>query len=112
MAAVVGQDPLLRSEHGGHAGGGVAEGRTLVTTPPSSGVLRGTTQGALFRAAGQAGWDTRVELFPAERLWRADGVWVASSVRLITQVHTIDGKAVKVDPDLHEALSKLYESQY
>jgi 4-amino-4-deoxychorismate lyase len=90
----------------------LAEGRTLVTTPPSSGVLRGTTQGALFRAAGQAGWDTRVELFPAERLWRADGVWVASSVRLITQVHTIDGKAVKVDPDLHEALSKLYESQY
>jgi 4-amino-4-deoxychorismate lyase len=90
----------------------LAEGRTLLTTPPSSGVLRGTTQGALFRAAGQAGWETRVEPFQAERLWHADGVWVASSVRLVTQVHTIDGGAVKVDPDLHDELVKLYESQY
>lgn len=90
----------------------LADGRTLRTTPPSSGVLRGTTQGALFRAAGQAGWETRVERFPVERLWRADGVWLASSVRLITQVHTIDGRAVKVDPDLHDELVKLYESQY
>lgn len=90
----------------------LAEGRTLLTTPPASGVLRGTTQGALFRAAEQAGWQTRVEAFQAERMWHADGVWVASSVRLITQVHTIDGSAVKADPDLHHELTKLYESQY
>jgi 4-amino-4-deoxychorismate lyase len=90
----------------------IAEGRTLRTTPPSSGVLRGTTQGALFRAAERAGWETRVERFQAERLWHADGVWVVSSVRLVTQVHTIDGSAVTAEPDLHDELTKLYESQY
>lgn len=90
----------------------IAEGRTLRTTPPSSGVLRGTTQGALFRAAGRAGWETRVERFSAERMWHADGVWVVSSIRMITQVHTIDGTAIATDPDLHDELTKLYESQY
>jgi 4-amino-4-deoxychorismate lyase len=90
----------------------LAQGRTLVTTPPSSGILPGTTQGALFRAAEQAGWDTVVEPFQADELLRADGVWLASSVRLITQVHTIDGTGIKADPDLHDELTKLYESLY
>lgn len=90
----------------------IAEGRTLRTPPPSSGILRGTTQGALFRAAERAGWEARVESFPAERMWHADGVWVVSSVRMITQVHTIDGTAITADPALHDELTKLYESQY
>jgi 4-amino-4-deoxychorismate lyase len=90
----------------------LAQGHTLITTPPSSGILPGTTQGALFRAAEQAGWETRVEPFRTERLFRADGVWLASSVRLITQVHTIDGVAIRADADLHHELVKLYEGQY
>jgi 4-amino-4-deoxychorismate lyase len=90
----------------------LAQGRTLITTPPSAGILRGTTQGALFRAAEQAGWETKVETFPVERLWTAEGVWLASSVRLITQVRSIDGIPVTTDPELHAELLKHYESQY
>src|SRR5699024_10099496 len=46
----------------------LAQGRMLRTTPPSTGILKGTTQGALFRAAERAGWQTRVESFPAREL--------------------------------------------
>ncbi|SDJ84864.1 4-amino-4-deoxychorismate lyase [Actinopolyspora mzabensis] len=90
----------------------LAEGGRLATPPPSSGILRGTTQGALFRAAEEAGWSTAVEPITAERLWRADGVWLASSIRKITQVHTVDGTPVATDPGLNERICKLYESQY
>ncbi|GAA4610794.1 aminodeoxychorismate lyase [Saccharopolyspora hordei] len=90
----------------------IAQGKTLLTTPPSSGILQGTTQGALFRAAERAGWRTEVSKFPASSLFEADGVWMCSSVRLVTQVHTIDGTTVKTDPDLHTELTDLYESNY
>ncbi|MDA3644906.1 aminodeoxychorismate lyase [Saccharopolyspora indica] len=90
----------------------IARGRTLLTTPPSSGILQGTTQGALFRAAEQAGWRTEVTEFPSSALFEADGVWMCSSVRLVTQVHTIDGTAIKADPDLHAEITRLYESNY
>lgn len=90
----------------------LARGDTLLTTPPASGILPGTTQGALFRAAERAGWRTRVEPFPATDLFHADGVWLASSIRLITQVHTLDGDRLKADADLHAEITGLYESQY
>ncbi|MDR7302207.1 aminodeoxychorismate lyase [Haloactinomyces albus] len=90
----------------------LARGRTLLTTPPDSGILAGTTQAALFRAAEQAGWQARVESFPATELFHADGVWLVSSIRLISQVHTLDGIRLKADADLHTELTGLYESQY
>ncbi|MER7015046.1 aminodeoxychorismate lyase [Saccharopolyspora sp. NPDC000359] len=90
----------------------IAQGRTLLTTPPSSGILEGTTQGALFRAAEQAGWRTEVAKFPKSALFEADGVWLCSSVRLVTQVHTIDGTATKADAQLHDEVTRLYESNY
>ncbi|MHA6801562.1 aminodeoxychorismate lyase [Bounagaea algeriensis] len=90
----------------------LAHGDTLRTPPPSTGILRGTTQGALFRAAERAGWSTRVEQFAVDELHTADGVWLASSVRRVTQVHTIDGVRVKADPELHGVITRLYESNY
>src|SRR5690606_31847622 len=90
----------------------LARGRTLIFTPPASAILRGTTQGALFRAAEKAGWETKLERFPVEDLFTSDGVWLASSVRLISHVHTIDGTAVKFDPQLHQEIVDLYESNY
>lgn len=90
----------------------LAHGRMLRTTPPSSGILKGTTQGALFRAAERAGWQTRVEKFPVEELFNADGVWLASSVRRVTQLHTVDGTTLKTDPELHARVTELYESNY
>lgn len=72
----------------------IARNRTLRTPPPQSGILPGTTQGALFRAAAAAGWDTRVEPIGVDELRGADGVWLASSVRLLARVHTLDGEAL------------------
>ncbi|MCX2728726.1 aminodeoxychorismate lyase [Saccharopolyspora sp. NFXS83] len=90
----------------------LARGRTLITPPPSSGILPGTTQGALFRAAEKAGWETKVEPFDQEELRTADGVWMTSSVRLVTPVHTLDGTPIKADPELYRDLTGLYESLY
>ncbi|MFC4858838.1 aminodeoxychorismate lyase [Actinophytocola glycyrrhizae] len=90
----------------------VASGRTLRTTPPSSGILRGTTQGALFRAAERAGWVTKVEPLTVRELKDAEGVFLASSVRKITRVHTLDGVALPETGALHKELTALYESEY
>jgi 4-amino-4-deoxychorismate lyase len=90
----------------------IAQGRTLRTTPPSSGILRGTTQGALFRAAEQAGWVTKVEPLTLPELRSADGLFLASSVRKITRVHTLDGMRLPDATELHAELNALYESEY
>lgn len=90
----------------------VADGNTLRTTPVSAGVLPGTTQAALFRAAEKAGWSTKVEPLRVADLRAADGLFLASSVRKITRVHTLDGVELPQVPDLHAELSALYESEY
>jgi 4-amino-4-deoxychorismate lyase len=87
-------------------------GRTLRTTPPSSGILKGTTQGALFRAAERAGWVTKVEPVTLAELRGADALFMASSVRKITRVHTLDGVALPDAGALHQELNALYESEY
>jgi 4-amino-4-deoxychorismate lyase len=90
----------------------VVTGKTLRTTPPSSGILRGTTQGALFRAAEPAGWTTKVEPITLRELREADALFMASSVRKITRVHTLDGVALADTSELHQELTALYESEY
>lgn len=90
----------------------IADGNTLRTTPPTSGILPGTTQAALFRAAEKAGWSTKVEPLRPSDLGAADGLFLVSSVRKITRVHTLDGAALPDVPALHAELSALYESEY
>lgn len=90
----------------------VADGRTLRTPPPALGILRGTTQGALFRAAERAGWATKVEPLRLADLTSADGVFLASSVRKITRVRMVDGRPLPEAAELHAELSALYESEY
>jgi 4-amino-4-deoxychorismate lyase len=90
----------------------VAHGHTLRTTPPSSGILRGTTQGALFRAAERAGWVTKVEPLRLDDLTEADGVFLASSVRKITRVRALNGRPLPEAAELHAELNALYESEY
>lgn len=77
----------------------IAQGATLRTPPVESGILPGTTQGALFRAAAAAGWQTRVEPIAADELPAADGVWLVSSVRLVARLRTLDGHHL-ADPGL------------
>ncbi|MEJ3655597.1 aminodeoxychorismate lyase [Actinomycetes bacterium KLBMP 9759] len=72
----------------------IARGRTLLSPPPSVGILPSITLGRLFRAASEAGWETRLEPFLLDDLHSADGVWLVSSIRLASRVHTLDGKAL------------------
>ncbi|SDN19013.1 aminodeoxychorismate lyase [Allokutzneria albata] len=90
----------------------VAKDRTLTTTPPPLGILEGTTQAALFRAAEAAGWKTEVEPMTVEDLATADGLWCVSSVRLITRVHTLNGTPLPDFTPLHQEISGLYEAVY
>lgn len=90
----------------------VADGHTLRTPPASLGILPGTTQHALFRAAERAGWSVKVEPVPVADLTGADAVVFASSVRKITRVHTLDGVALSDSTAVHAELAELYESEY
>jgi 4-amino-4-deoxychorismate lyase len=90
----------------------VADGRTLRTPPTTLGILPGTTQYALFRAAEKAGWSVKVEPIRIAELHHADLVVLASSVRKITRIHTLDGAPLTETPGLHAELTALYESEY
>ncbi|MEW2502023.1 aminodeoxychorismate lyase [Amycolatopsis sp. CA-161197] len=90
----------------------LARERTLYTPPSTVGILPGTTQAALFRGAEKAGWTVKVEPFSAADLATADGVFLASSVRLVTRVHTLDGNALPDSAELHRELVAAYEGEY
>jgi 4-amino-4-deoxychorismate lyase len=90
----------------------VARGRTLYTPPASIGILPGTTQHALFEGAEKAGWAIKVEPLRPEDLRAADGVFLASSVRKVTRVHTLDGEPLPDSAEVHADLVDAYESQY
>jgi 4-amino-4-deoxychorismate lyase len=90
----------------------IAEGKTLRTPPSNTGILPGTTQAALFRAAESAGWNVKVEPLTVPDLRAADGLWLTSSVRLVTRVHTLNGEKLPTADALHEELTCLYEAQY
>jgi 4-amino-4-deoxychorismate lyase len=87
-------------------------GRTLTTPPATLGILPGTTQAALFRAAKREGWTVVIEPVPVADLHSADGVFLVSSVRKVTRVHTLDGKPLTDSTALHAELADLYESEY
>ncbi|MDQ3576465.1 MAG: aminodeoxychorismate lyase [Actinomycetota bacterium] len=87
-------------------------GTTLRTTPPESGVLAGTTQAALFRAAEQAGWSTKVEPLHLDDLRNCDGLFITSSIRRVTRVRTLDGVELADSSALQAELLALYESEY
>ncbi|MEJ2855345.1 MULTISPECIES: aminodeoxychorismate lyase [unclassified Saccharothrix] len=90
----------------------VARGRTLTTPPSDLGILPGTTQAALFRAASRAGWQVEVAPIEVDELYGADAVVLASSVRKLTRVHTLDGKSLPDSTAVHAELADLYESEY
>jgi 4-amino-4-deoxychorismate lyase len=69
-----------------------AVGSTLRTPPVSTGILAGTTQQALFAAAGPAGLATETSAGTVAELHAADGVWLVSSVRGAAEVVALDGR--------------------
>jgi 4-amino-4-deoxychorismate lyase len=86
----------------------VASGRSLRTPPTVAGILPGTTQQLLFRAAEQAGWATKSEPLRLADLHAADGVWLISSVRQLARVHTLDGEPL-TDAGLTDQLRALLD---
>lgn len=87
-------------------------GKTLRTPPATIGILPGTTQAALFRAAERAGWAVKTEPIQVADLTQADGIFLASSVRKVTRVHTVDGTPLADSTGLLAELTHLYDSEY
>lgn len=83
------------------------ETKRLITTQLDSGILPGTTQGALFTAAKNQGWELGYGPLVPEDLFDADAVWLISSIRLLAPVNRIDGKDIKQDAGLTAELTAL-----
>jgi 4-amino-4-deoxychorismate lyase len=90
----------------------LARGRTLYTPPATIGILPGTTQAAVFRAADRAGWITKIEPLRVDDLRSADGVFLASSVRKLTWVHTLDGAVLTDSTAVHAELAGALDAEY
>lgn len=84
----------------------VARKRTLLT-PPRDGILDGITVRRLFAAAEAAGWQTAVAPLSVDDLKTADGFWVASSVRMLAPVISIDGVERPIGPQHNELMQLL-----
>lgn len=82
-------------------------GGRLLTPPTEIGVLPGTTQRVLFRAAEQAGWATGVARLTPQDLREADAVWLTSSGRLMSQVRFLDDAELRMDDEAHRQLMAL-----
>jgi 4-amino-4-deoxychorismate lyase len=68
--------------------------KRLVTPQLDSGILPGTSQGALFAAAKAAGWELGYGPLKPQDLIDADAVWLISSIRLLAPVNHIDGREI------------------
>lgn len=78
--------------------------KRLITPQLDSGILPGTSQGALFRAAKAAGWELGYGPLEPQDLFDADAVWLISSIRLLAPVNRIDGKDIGT-PEVRAALT-------
>lgn len=85
--------------------------KRLITPQLDSGILPGTSQGALFTAAKAAGWELGYGPLEPQDLFDADAVWLISSVRLLAPVNRIDGKDIgtpSIQKELTSELSGLF----
>lgn len=84
--------------------------KRLITPHLDTGILPGTTQGALFAAAKAAGWELGYGPVTPADLLDADAVWLISSLRLLAPVNTIDGAEIgtaEIRKSLTDELSAL-----
>ncbi|WP_144671717.1 aminodeoxychorismate lyase [Arthrobacter sp. U41] len=91
--------------------GGVRTIRRLITPQLDSGILPGTSQGALFTAAKAAGWELGYGPLEPRDLYDADAVWLISSIRLLAPVNHIDGKEIGT-PELRRQLTAELNALY
>jgi 4-amino-4-deoxychorismate lyase len=85
--------------------------RRLITPQLDTGILPGTSQNALFRAAKAAGWELGYGPLEPQDLLDADAVWLISSIRLLAPVNHIDGKEIGT-PALQKQLTAELNALY
>lgn len=68
------------------------QGDTLISPPVEQGILPGTTQSALFKAAESQGWKTEYRRLTVQDLLHCDGAWLVSSVRVHARITAVDGQ--------------------
>lgn len=95
---------LAHLETSDDGAGGVSTIRRLITPQLDSGILPGTSQGALFTAAKAAGWELGYGPLEPKDLLDADAVWLISSIRLLAPVNHIDGQEIGT-PELRRQLT-------
>lgn len=95
---------LAHLETSDDGAGGVRRVRRLITPQLDSGILPGTSQGALFTAAKAAGWELGYGPLEPKDLMDADAVWLISSIRLLAPVNHIDGQEIGT-PELRRQLT-------
>ncbi len=102
---------LAHLETSDDGAGGVRTVRRLITPQLDSGILPGTSQGALFKAAKAAGWELGYGPLEPQDLLEADAVWLISSIRLLAPVNRIDGHEIGT-PELRAQLTAELNALY
>ncbi len=102
---------LAHLETSDDGAGGVRTVRRLITPQLDSGILPGTSQGALFKAAKAAGWELGYGPLEPQDLLEADAVWLISSIRLLAPVNHIDGHEIGT-PELRAQLTAELNALY
>jgi D-alanine transaminase len=72
----------------------LVEQGTLLRRPNSEAILPGTTTDLVIELGAQAGLDCREQAITVARLHAAEEVWLASAMRGVAAVITIDGRAI------------------
>ena len=81
-------------------------GDRFVTPAPNGGILHGTTQISLFEHLRAEGCETAYEEVSVAALYRADALWLVSSVRLAAPITMVDDTELPVDADLTASLNR------
>lgn len=82
-----------------------SDGRVHLRTPsPEAGILPGTTQATIFRAAEAAGWETSAGPVTIDDLLHAEFLWLTGSVKLVSPIGHVDDHKVAVDEELTASL--------
>jgi branched-chain amino acid aminotransferase len=66
----------------------------IVTSPFSSGILDGITRKQTIALAREAGYEVREVLYPKERLYEADEVFMTSTIKEVAPVVQIDDRKI------------------
>lgn len=78
-------------------------GGRIWTPAIAQGLLPGTTQASVFEFFAARGLAPTEALLRVEDLDRTDAAWLASSVRLMAPIRSIDGRHLDIDHDLTDA---------